>query len=142
MAKRSFDGPDTLEEQPEAEGAVQKMKNAVSDTAEKAQQKAEQVGRAMQDKIDENRGPVADKLDGVASTLDENAESLPGGEKVASLAHDAADKVEATAQYVRAHDVQDMMADLENLVRKHPGQSLIAAAAVGFLLGRAFKSDD
>ena len=59
-----------------------------------------------------------------------------------AAAHDAADKVEATAQYVRQHDVQDMMADLENLVRRHPGQSLIAAAAVGFLLGRAFKIDD
>ena len=44
MAKRSFDGPDTLEEQSEGEGTVQKVKNAVSDTAEKAQQKAEQVG--------------------------------------------------------------------------------------------------
>ena len=111
MAKRSFDGPDTLEEQSEGEGAVQKVKNAVSDTAEKAQQKAEQVGRVVQ-------------------------------EKVASLARDTADKVEATAQYVRKHDVQDMMADLENLVRRHPGQSLVAAAAVGFLLGRAFTSDD
>ena len=142
MAKRSFDGPDTLEEPMEREGAVQKVKGVVSDTAEKAQQKAEEVGRVVQDKIDEKRGPVADKLEGVASTLEEKAESLPGGEKVASLAHDAADKVEATAQYVREHDVKDMMADLENLVRRHPGQSLIAAAAVGFLLGRAFKSDD
>ena len=142
MAKRSFDGTDTLEAQPQGEGAVQKVKNAVSDTAETVQQKAEQVGRVVQDKIDENRGPVADKLEGVAATLEEKAESLPGGEKVVSLAHDAADKVEATAQYVRKHDVQDMMADLENLVRRHPGQSLIAAAAVGVLLGRAFKSDD
>jgi ElaB/YqjD/DUF883 family membrane-anchored ribosome-binding protein len=50
--------------------------------------------------------------------------------------------MEATARYVREHDVQDMMADLENLVRRHPGQSLIAAATVGFLLGRAFKDTD
>jgi hypothetical protein len=64
MAKRSFDGPDILEEPLEREGAVQKVKDAVADTAEKAQQKAEQVGRMVQDKIDENRGPVADKLEG------------------------------------------------------------------------------
>jgi ElaB/YqjD/DUF883 family membrane-anchored ribosome-binding protein len=142
MVKRTFDGPDTLEEQSGGEATVQKVKNAVSDAAEKAQQKAEQVGRAVQDKIDENRGPAADKLQDVAATLQQKAESLPGGEKVTSLAHDAADKVEATAQYVREHDVHDMMVDLENLVRRHPGQSLIAAAAVGFLLGRAFKNDD
>ena len=142
MAKRSFDGPDMLDEQSEGEGTVQKVKNAVSDAAEKAQQKTGQVGRAVQDKIEENRGPAADKLEGVASTLQQKAETLPGGEKVANLARDAADKMEATAQYVREHDVRDMMADLENLVRRHPAQSLFAAAAVGFLVGRALKSDD
>uniref|UniRef100_Q01ZF0 Late embryogenesis abundant protein n=1 Tax=Solibacter usitatus (strain Ellin6076) TaxID=234267 RepID=Q01ZF0_SOLUE len=137
-----FDGPETLEEQFEGDGTVQKVKSAVSDAAEKAQQKAGQAGRAVQDKIDENRGAAADKLQSVAATLQEKADSLPGGEKVASLAHNAADKVEATAQYVREHDVQGMMADLETLVRRHPAQSLAAAAAVGFLLGRALRSDD
>ena len=141
MAKRSSsDGPNTFNE--EQESTIDKVKNTVSDTAEKTQQKVEQAGRAVQEKIDDNRGPAADKLAGVASALHEKADNLPGGEKVASLAHDAADKVEATAQYVREHDVQDMMADLENFVRRHPGQSLMAAAAVGFLLGRAFRSDD
>jgi ElaB/YqjD/DUF883 family membrane-anchored ribosome-binding protein len=143
MAKRStsVDEPDTLDKQPE-ESMVERVKSAVSDTAEKAQDKVEEVGRTVQGNIDENRGPAADKLQDVASTLHEKADSLPGGEKVANLAHSAADKVEATAEYVREHDVQDMMADVENFVRKHPGQSLVAAAAVGFLLGKAFKSDD
>lgn len=121
---------------------MDQIKDAVSDTAEKAQAKAGEMGRAVQDKLDGSRGPAADKLEGVAATLHEKAEGLPGGETAADLAHSAADKVEATAQYVREHGVQDMMGDLENFVRRHPGQSLFAAAAVGFLLGRAFRNDD
>jgi ElaB/YqjD/DUF883 family membrane-anchored ribosome-binding protein len=34
-----------------------------------------------------------------------------------------------------------MMSDLEDVVRKRPGQSLLIAAAVGFLVGRAFRND-
>ena len=57
------------------------------------------------------------------------------------MAHTAADKLETTADYVREHDVRDMMGDVEQFVKSHPGQSLIAAAAVGFLVGRAFRSE-
>ena len=78
----------------------------------------------------------------VASTLHEKAESLPGGEKVTTMAHSAADKLSATADYVREHDVNSMMADVERLVKNNPGPSLLAAAVVGFLVGRTFSSRD
>ena len=57
------------------------------------------------------------------------------------MAHTAADKLEATADYVREHDVKDMISDVERFVKDHPSQSLIAAAAVGFLVGRAFRRE-
>ena len=82
MPKRttSLEEPDTLDEQPD-ESTVERPKGAVSDTAEKAQAKVEEVGRTVQGKIDENRGPAADKSQDVASTLHEKADSLPGGER-------------------------------------------------------------
>ncbi|PWU01064.1 MAG: hypothetical protein C5B51_23780 [Terriglobia bacterium] len=143
MPKRSasLEDPDMMGDQSE-ESTVERVKSAVSDTAENAKSKVEVLGRTVQGKIDENREPAAQKLQDVASTLHQKADSLPGGEKVASLAHGAADKVQATAEYIREHDVQDMAAGVENFVRRHPGQSLVAAVAIGFLLGRAFKSDD
>ena len=55
------------------------------------------------------------------------ADSLPGGEKVSELAHAAADKLGATADYVRQHDVSGMAADLERIVRKNPGPALLTA---------------
>jgi len=117
------------------------LKNQVSDTASQAKDKAQEMGRNVQSKIDETRAPAAEKLEGAASALHEKADQLPGGETVAGLAHSAADKMHSTAEYVREHDVQGMMSDVESFARKHPGQSLLAAAAVGFLIGRSFRSE-
>ena len=126
----------------DSQDAMTTLKDKVQDTASKAKEKVEEAGRNVQNKIDETRGPTAQKLEDAASALHEKADILPGGETVAGLAHGAADKMQATADYVRQHDVQDMMADVETFVRKHPGQSLLAAAAVGFLIGRTFTSND
>jgi ElaB/YqjD/DUF883 family membrane-anchored ribosome-binding protein len=124
------------------QSTVAALKDKVTETASKAKDKVADLGRSAAEKIDENRESAAGTLESAASTLHEKAVSLPGGETVAKLAHTAADKLESTAGYVREHDVQSMITDVEDLVRRHPGQSLVAAATVGFLLGRMLKSDD
>jgi len=126
----------------ELEGASTKVKNKISEVAGRTRDKAEEVGRTVQSKIDENRGPAASKLESAASTLHRNAENLPGGDTVRDLAHNAADKMQATAEYVRRHDVNGMMQDVETFVRRHPGESLLTAAAVGFLVGLSLKRND
>jgi ElaB/YqjD/DUF883 family membrane-anchored ribosome-binding protein len=123
------DGPSTLGEK-------------LSDTAAQVKDKVSDLGRTAADKIDENRGAAASGLEKAATALHENAESLPGGEKVSNLAHAAAEKLSSTAGYVREHDVNRMMADVETLVKNNPGPSLLAAAVIGFLVGRAFSSND
>ena len=114
----------------------------ISDAASQAKDKVAELGRTAADKIDENRAAAAGGLDNAASTLHEHAENLPGGEKVTALAHTAADKLSSTADYVRQHDVNSMMSDIERLVKNNPGPSLLAAAAIGFLVGRTFSSND
>jgi ElaB/YqjD/DUF883 family membrane-anchored ribosome-binding protein len=101
--------------------------------------KAQQVGRNVRAKIDENRAPAAQKLRNAASALHQKADRLPGGETVAGVAHKTADTMQATAEYVRQHNLQDMMADVDTFVRKRPGQSLLAAVAAGFLIGRTLR---
>ena len=61
---------------------------------------------------------------------------------MSGLAHSAADKLTSTADYVRQNDLKDMLTDVEQLVKKNPGPSLVAAAFVGFLVGRAFTTSD
>ena len=114
----------------------------ISDTATQVKDKVSDLGHTAADKIDENRDAAAGGLDKAASALHEKAERLPGGEKVASLAHATAEKLSSTADYVREHNVNRMMADVETLVKNNPGPSLLAAAVIGFLVGRAFSSND
>ena len=114
----------------------------LSNTTTQVKDKVADIGRTATDKIDQNRDAAAGRLDKAAATLHETAENLPGGEKVTSLAHATAEKLSSTAAYVRGHDVNRMMADVETLVKNNPGPSLIAAAFVGFLAGRAFSSND
>ena len=114
----------------------------ISDAATQVKDKVSDLGRTAANKIDENRDAAASGLDKTASALHEKADSLPGGEKVSSLAHATADKISSTAEYVREHDVNKMMADVETLVKNNPGRSLLAAAAIGFLVGRAFSNND
>jgi hypothetical protein len=45
------------------------------------------------------------------------------------------------AEYLRANDVETMMSDLMDTVRRNPGAALLGAAAVGFILARALSRD-
>jgi ElaB/YqjD/DUF883 family membrane-anchored ribosome-binding protein len=121
--------------------AARGAKESISDAAMNAKEKAEQLGRSAAKKIDESRGPAASSLESAAAALRDKAQTLPGGEKIADVAHSAADKLEATADYVKRHDTKQMAADVESMVRRHPGRSLMIAAAIGFLFGRAFQKD-
>ena len=114
----------------------------ISETAAQMKDKVSDFGRSAVNKIDDNREAAASGMQKAATAIHDNAESLPGGGKVSGLAHDAADKLSSTAQYVREHDVSKMMADVETLVKNNPGPSLVVAGVIGFLVGRAFSNND
>jgi len=91
--------------------------------------------------VDNARVTLANKMDSAAETMHARADNLPGVEKVSRLTHDAADRVGASAEYLRSHGTKDMIADLEAMVRSHPGKSILAGLFLGFLVGRAVRSD-
>jgi ElaB/YqjD/DUF883 family membrane-anchored ribosome-binding protein len=97
--------------------------------------KAQDVGAKATQRADRARVSAASGLDTVASTLHKR------GDNVASAAHHAADAVHSGANYLRANDVETMMADLKDAVRRNPGPALLGAAALGFILGRALSRD-
>ncbi len=121
--------------------AAAKAKDKVADAANRTKEKVSNLGRQAAEQVDAKRGPAADTLEDTAATLHEKAEDLPGGEAVKSVAHSAAEKLESTAGYIREHDVSAMLSDVENVVRRNPGPSLLIAATIGFLIGRAFRED-
>jgi ElaB/YqjD/DUF883 family membrane-anchored ribosome-binding protein len=117
----------------------EEMKNRAGQATQQARHKASEATETAAHAVDERRGQAAEQMDSTAQQVRERGESLPGGERTTEMAEMAAEKIEATSSYVREHDVQDMMSDLETLVRNNPTQSLIAAAAAGFLVGRMLR---
>ena len=123
-------------------GYTGNLKNTVEEAKDGIADKAKNLAQSATDAIDGKRDAAASSLASAASAIHEHARDLPGGETVANLAHGTAEKLDATASYVRRHDSKQMMADVEQFVKTHPGQSLLAIAAVGFLAGRAFRGND
>jgi hypothetical protein len=60
---------------------------------------------------------------------------------VSRVGHDAADKVKSGAKIVRTYNPGQLMSDVQNIVKTHPGKSLAAAVIVGFLAARALRND-
>jgi ElaB/YqjD/DUF883 family membrane-anchored ribosome-binding protein len=121
----------TFEGSADTRGVTEK----VTDAASQMRDKVSDLGRTAVNKIDENREGAATGLESAATALHQKTDS------VANMAHSTAEKLSSTADYLRQHDVKSMTADVEQLVRNNPGPSLVAAAVVGFLLGRAFTNN-
>jgi ElaB/YqjD/DUF883 family membrane-anchored ribosome-binding protein len=122
----------------QASDIATKAKESVSDTAKTVKDRTQEFGRAAVNKIEENRISAAGALHNAASSLHDNAAKLPNGP---DMAHSAAEKVDAVAGYLQGHDTKQMMADVETVVKRNPGPSLLIAGALGFLIGRAFRNN-
>ena len=122
----------------EAAEMARKAKESLSDAAKTVKDKTQEFGRDAMNKIEENRVSAAGALHNAASSMHQKADKLPNGP---DLAHSAADRVDAVASYLQGHDTKQMMADVETVVRRNPGPSLLVAGALGFLIGRAFRNN-
>jgi hypothetical protein len=116
-------------------GTAARMKQ-ISETAADVKGKVTDFGRKAADRIDNSR-------ESAAVTLEKTATSIhAGGDKLSGVAHSAADKVQATADYVRRTDLKGMAEDVQGIVKRYPGPALAAAAILGFLVARGLRRGD
>jgi len=117
-------------------GTAARIKEQVGERAVQAKDAVVDFGRKTVENIDAQRGPAAGTLDQTASVLHEQAE------RVAGAARATADRLHATADYVRTQDVKAMAKDVEDLVRRYPGPALAIAAVMGFMTARVLRTRD
>lgn len=98
--------------------------------ASQVKDKAGQVSQTISGKLGQQRENAAEVLNRVASRIQDTAESVTDS---------IADGVESSASYLRDHDVRTMGKDVMNIARRYPMQSLGAALAIGFFIGRSRK---
>ncbi len=126
----------TADKAKEAVGQAQQKAGAAMETAK---EKTDQVTDQATTKVDAGIDKAAGGLDKLADTIRGRAESAgeSGGSPMLSRATMVADRLDTAAQYLRGKDTDQLVTDLEALVRRKPTQSLLVAAGVGFLLSRA-----
>jgi len=110
------------------------LPNQVVDAVEQMKDKVNDISRSATEKIAATRTAAAGSLDLTASALHD------GAEKVADVAHTTADKLSASAKYLRNHDAKGILADVRRMVKNNPGISLLVAGIVGYSVARAVRS--
>jgi hypothetical protein len=97
----------------------------------------EELGRSAGRKFDEARDETGAALHAAASSVRETG--CQGSKAIDNLAAGAAERLDATASYVEDHDLRDACTGLRRFGRRHLAGSLMAAVAIGFLAGSAFR---
>lgn len=130
----------------EATGTAARMKEQATEKIDQMKEKAGEMkdrvadaSRKATDRIDAQREPAARTLENTAQRIRERGERVSGA--TSSAVQTTVDKLQATADYIREHDLNAMFEDVQDVVRRHPGPALAAAAVAGFLVARAFTSN-
>jgi ElaB/YqjD/DUF883 family membrane-anchored ribosome-binding protein len=116
------------------------VRDRFNDATKHMKETASDFGRSAKENIDRNLKNAAGALENTASAIRSKLPDDRSG-KMTGVAQTAVDKLDATAQYLRTHDTNDMMSGLESWARRNPGAALSGALAVGFFLGMSLSRD-
>lgn len=61
--------------------------------------------------------------------------------RLSQVSERVAGGMQASAEWLRDADLDGMKASIEQQVREHPGRTLLIAAGIGYLFGRAFRGE-
>lgn len=118
----------------QAQSAAENLRDKAEDVAGDVRDKAQQVGSQVADKADAATTTVGDKMTDVAQTIRQKA---PVSGPIADAADTAADTLQRAGTYLQQQDLNDMRADLEGIIRRHPIESLLIGLGIGYLLARS-----
>ncbi len=109
--------------------------NTASELKNRAIDKARSTANDGKAKAGEAIGTLSEMIENSAKTIDENV-----GEKYGDYARSAADAVSSFAEKLNSKDVDAMVEDAREFVRKKPAVAIGAAAVVGLVISRLIKS--
>lgn len=114
---------------------VNKVKSDMNDFKTKATDSARAAAEKGKDRAAEAVGSIGKLIRDSAATIDEKV-----GTQYGDYARSAADAVDGFAGKVDGKDVDDIVSDTRDFIRKSPAVAIGAAAAIGFVLARLVRS--
>jgi ElaB/YqjD/DUF883 family membrane-anchored ribosome-binding protein len=124
---------------PKAPPAPETLRDQAGALASKASEKAKDAAQKGMNHASDALDNVSQMAEDVARTIDEKL-----GANYGEFARRAASGVASIATSLKSKEVEDLLHDTRDFIRKRPGVAIGAAAAVGFVLTRLVKagSDD
>jgi ElaB/YqjD/DUF883 family membrane-anchored ribosome-binding protein len=127
------------------------------DIAGSAQDKLADVGSTVRDRTGNLKDSLADALETGADKLRQRAGATGHGvalagatsagttaveaeNRLADVGGKVASGMDATAGWLRDADLDGLKSGLEYQVKEHPGRTLLIAAGIGYLLGKALRN--
>ncbi|HEY0996077.1 MAG TPA: hypothetical protein VGD77_08800 [Gemmatimonadaceae bacterium] len=110
-----------------------------------AQERLADMGGTLREQAGTAKNRLADALEAGARKLGANDGQLAGAAGTGSVAMDAgltnrvAGGMKTSADWLRDADIDGMREGIENQVRTNPGRTLLIAAGLGYLIGKAFR---
>jgi ElaB/YqjD/DUF883 family membrane-anchored ribosome-binding protein len=111
------------------------LREQAADFTSQAKDKVRGAAASGKDKATDAMGGLSTMVDDVAATLDEKL-----GSQYGDYARKAAEAVSGLADTIKSKDVEDLVNDARDFVRKRPAVAIGAAAALGFVLTRLIKA--
>ncbi|HEY6825569.1 MAG TPA: hypothetical protein VI259_01855 [Gemmatimonadaceae bacterium] len=134
----------------------QAFSDRARDIAGTAQDKLADVGSTVRDRAGNLKNSLADALDSGANRLRQRGtgtqSDLAGASttgtvaiendgRMAQVSKKVAGGMESTADWLRDADLDSLRTGLERQVKEHPGRTLLIAAGLGYLVGKAFRNN-
>jgi ElaB/YqjD/DUF883 family membrane-anchored ribosome-binding protein len=164
MEQTNFSSDDSMSgsTHTQSQGQTDTMSNAADtvvdrarDVAASAQDKLADVSGTVRDRAGNLKQSLADALDSGADKLRARSASGAGTQLVANtgtaavaadgdarmvqVTNRVAGGMEATADWIRDADLDGLKASVEHQVKEHPGPTLLIAAGLGYLIGKALR---
>jgi hypothetical protein len=88
------------------------------------------------DKLRQRAGSQSGQL---AGAIGSGSTAIESDGRLTQVGGKVAGGMEATADWLREADLDGLKSSLEAQVKEHPGRTLLIAAGLGYLLGKAFR---
>jgi ElaB/YqjD/DUF883 family membrane-anchored ribosome-binding protein len=112
---------------------LETVTESVTEFGKETRESIEELGRSAGRKLDEARDETGGALHSAASSVRRTGRQSSAA--IDNCSTTTADRLDATASYIEAHDLGDAFTGLQRFARRHPTGSVVASAAIGFLAG-------
>ena len=148
---RPFEFKGTTGETSESQGFRNRARNVIGT----AGGRLADVGSTVKEKVGTAKDKLADALESGAERLRERSQgsatlagataegstTITSDSKVAHVSDRVAGGMDATADWLREADIDSLKSGIERQVKEHPSRTLLIAAGLGYLIGRAFRNN-